>query len=168
MKIKSGMVAVVAVLTATACGRSDAPPPDRFDDLSWMDTMSFEVKPVASPLETGLLEEEAAPAAVQAAAPRASAPRAATPVRRQTSTASRAPAQAPAPQGRVVVERNTARDAAIGAAGGAVIGAVAGGRNNRVKGAIIGGAAGAVIGGVIGHTVDKKERVVYDYAAARW
>jgi hypothetical protein len=25
-----------------------------------------------------------------------------------------------------------------------------------------------VIGGVIGHTVDKKERVVYDYAAARW
>jgi uncharacterized protein YcfJ len=164
MKMRSGSVAVMAVLVATACGRSDAPPPDRFDDLSWMDTISFE-KPIASPLETGFLEEEPV---VEAAAPRA-----ATPVRRTTSTAPRAtaarsPAPAPARQGRVVVERNTARDAAIGAAGGAVIGAVAGGRNNRVKGAIIGGAAGAVIGGVIGHTVDKKERVVYDFAGGSW
>jgi uncharacterized protein YcfJ len=162
MRIRSGILVVAAAFTAAACGRGDVLPPDRLDDLAWMDTISFEVKPVASPIELGLAEEEA-PVTVAPAAPRQTT-RASAPARRPTSTASRGPigATAPAPQGRVVVERNTARDAAIGAGAGAVIGAVAGGRNNRVKGAIIGGAAGAVVGGVIGHTVDKKERVVYD------
>ena len=46
-----------------------------------------------------------------------------------------------------------ARDAAIGAGAGAVIGAVT--SHDKVKGAVIGGAAGAIIGGVIGNNVDK-------------
>src|SRR6185503_4325774 len=52
------------------------------------------------------------------------------------------------------VKRNTKRDAIIGAAAGAVIGATT--SRDRVKGAVIGGAAGAVLGGIIGHTVDVK------------
>jgi uncharacterized protein YcfJ len=59
---------------------------------------------------------------------------------------------------RVVVQqpaepiRHTKRDAAIGAAAGAVIGATV--SRDKVKGGLIGAAAGAVLGGIIGHTVD--------------
>jgi hypothetical protein len=61
-------------------------------------------------------------------------------------------------EGRVVVQRNTRRDAAIGAAAGAVIGAAT--SKNKVKGAVVGAAAGGVLGAIIGHNVDvKKKRV---------
>lgn len=61
-------------------------------------------------------------------------------------------------EGRVVVKKNTKRDAAIGAAAGAVLGAAT--SRNRVKGAVIGGVAGGVIGAIIGNNVDvKKTRV---------
>jgi outer membrane lipoprotein SlyB len=53
------------------------------------------------------------------------------------------------------VQKNTKRDAAIGAGAGAVIGAVT--SKNKVKGAVIGGAAGAILGGVIGNNVDVKK-----------
>jgi uncharacterized protein YcfJ len=58
----------------------------------------------------------------------------------------------PAPATRVV--KNTKRDAIIGAAAGAAIGAVV--SDNKVKGAVIGAAAGGIIGAVIGNNVDKK------------
>ncbi|MBA3670901.1 MAG: glycine zipper 2TM domain-containing protein [Gemmatimonadaceae bacterium] len=48
--------------------------------------------------------------------------------------------------------RNTKRDAAIGAAAGAIIGATT--SRDRVKGGLIGAAAGGILGGIIGHTVD--------------
>jgi hypothetical protein len=51
--------------------------------------------------------------------------------------------------------RNTKRDAVIGAAAGAVLGASV--SRDRVKGGIIGAAAGAVLGGIIGHTIDVKK-----------
>jgi uncharacterized protein YcfJ len=160
-RIWSGIVALTAVMAVSACG-NDVPPPDKLDQLSWMDTMTFApVEAVASPIETGFVADEP-----EAVAPQTAAPRTATPVRRtaaatprRTSSGTYTPAPAPAPRTETV--RHTARDAAIGAAGGAVIGAVAGGSRHRVKGAIIGAAAGAVVGGVIGHTVDKHERVVY-------
>ena len=73
-----------------------------------------------------------------------------TPVARRapvyTSTVTRAPAT------RVV--KNTKRDAIIGAAAGAAIGAVVSG--DRLKGAVIGAAAGGILGAVIGNNVDKK------------
>ena len=50
------------------------------------------------------------------------------------------------------VKRNTKRDAVIGAAAGAVIGATV--SRDKVKGGVLGAAAGAVLGGIIGHTVD--------------
>ena len=48
--------------------------------------------------------------------------------------------------------RHTQRDAAIGAAAGAIIGATTSG--DRVKGGLIGAAAGGILGGIIGRTVD--------------
>jgi hypothetical protein len=51
--------------------------------------------------------------------------------------------------------RNTKRDAVIGAAAGAVLGATT--SRDKVKGAIIGAAAGGILGGIIGHTVDVKQ-----------
>jgi osmotically inducible lipoprotein OsmB len=145
---------------AAACGRQDFPPPDKLDDLAWLDTLTFP-SAVASPLELGFVpeEEEVAPApatprpaAQRTSAPRQSAPRQTTAQRSSNSGVYTAPA--PAPQR---TESNAKRDAAIGAAGGAVIGATVAGSGNRVRGAIVGGAAGAVIGGVIGHTVDHKK-----------
>ena len=62
------------------------------------------------------------------------------------STTTRAPAT------RVV--KNTKRDAIIGAAAGAAIGAVV--SRDRLKGAVIGGAAGGILGAVFGNNVDKK------------
>ena len=52
------------------------------------------------------------------------------------------------------VEKNTNRDAAIGAGAGAILGAVT--SKNKVKGGVIGGIAGGILGGVIGNNVDKK------------
>ncbi|GAC1657067.1 MAG: hypothetical protein NVS4B3_23330 [Gemmatimonadaceae bacterium] len=48
--------------------------------------------------------------------------------------------------------RHTQRDAAIGAAAGAVIGASTSG--DRLKGGLIGAAAGGLLGAIVGHTVD--------------
>ena len=56
--------------------------------------------------------------------------------------------------GHTEVVKHTNRDAAIGAAAGAIIGATTSG--NKVKGGIIGAAAGGILGGVIGNNVDKK------------
>ncbi|MGI8510205.1 MAG: YMGG-like glycine zipper-containing protein [Gemmatimonadaceae bacterium] len=62
----------------------------------------------------------------------------------------------PAPVGPIDhVEKNTKRDAAIGAGAGAVIGAVT--SKNKVKGGLIGGVVGGILGGVVGNNVDKKK-----------
>lgn len=53
------------------------------------------------------------------------------------------------------VEKNTNRDAAIGAGAGAVLGAVT--SKNKVKGGLIGGVVGGILGGVVGNNVDKKK-----------
>ena len=58
---------------------------------------------------------------------------------------------------RTVTEKHTNRDAAIGAAAGAVIG---GASTHSVKGGIIGAAAGGILGGIIGNNVDIKKRPV--------
>ena len=52
------------------------------------------------------------------------------------------------------VVKNTKRDAIIGAAAGAALGAVI--SRDRLKGAVIGAAAGGILGAVIGNNVDKK------------
>jgi hypothetical protein len=145
---------------------NQAQPFQRLDSLS-----AFETAPMAG--------ETAAPAFVPAPVPRATARsesssrrasassptrRSTTPrsTRRRTSTASTGDVDVGSrgrrSEGRVIVERNTRRDAAIGAAAGAVIGAAT--SKNKVKGAVIGGVAGGVLGGIIGHTIDVKRRRV--------
>jgi uncharacterized protein YcfJ len=57
-----------------------------------------------------------------------------------------------APVHHTVIVKHTKRDAAIGGATGAVLGAVTG---HGIKGAVVGGVAGAILGGVIGNNVDK-------------
>ena len=61
-----------------------------------------------------------------------------------------------APARRTTIVKHTKRDAAIGGAAGAVIGAVT--SRDKLKGAVIGGVAGAVLGGVLGNNVDKSRR----------
>jgi hypothetical protein len=105
-----------------------------------------------------------------AAAPAAAAP---APVRRTTtsSTARRATSSSSgtrrttgssggqvASQPREVTVKHTKRDAAIGAAAGAVIGATT--SRDKVKGGIIGAAAGGILGAVIGNNVDKQKKPV--------
>jgi hypothetical protein len=134
-----------------------------------------------SALETGPAQLEPTPLAA-APAPR-SAASSATPTRRTASPARRSSRTYPSStrrrstssgrtttasagdvdvgtrsEGRVVVKKNTKRDAAIGAAAGAVIGAAT--SRNKVKGAVIGGVAGGVLGAIIGNNVDvQKKRV---------
>lgn len=150
---------VPAVLLAAACGKDDVKRPDDRADLAWLDTMS--ITPVASPLEAGFMED-AAPAAPVAAERATTSRSSATRSTARRASSSSSVYRAPARTARTVTQRHTVRDAAIGAGAGAVLGAVVAGRGSRTKGAIVGGAAGAVLGGVIGHTVDKKDRVVYD------
>ena len=61
---------------------------------------------------------------------------------------------APAPSGGTTIQRNTKRDAAIGAGAGAVIG----GATHGVKGGVVGAVVGGVLGGVIGNNVDVKKK----------
>lgn len=64
----------------------------------------------------------------------------------------RAPARAPARTAEPI--RNTKRDAVIGAAGGAILGAAT--SRDKLKGAVIGAAAGGILGAIVGHTIDVK------------
>jgi len=62
------------------------------------------------------------------------------------------------------------KDTAIGAGGGAAVGAVAGAlldSKDPVKGALIGAAAGAVVGGTIGNILDKQEQDLKKVADTR-
>ena len=66
-----------------------------------------------------------------------------------------ASAPAPAPQRKGM--SHTAKGAIVGAASGAVIGAVAN-KKNRLGGGVVGGVIGAATGAGVGAIVDKKER----------
>ena len=61
-------------------------------------------------------------------------------------------------EGHTEVVKHTNRDAAIGAAAGAVLGATT--SKNKVAGGLIGAAAGGILGGVIGNNVDKQKKKV--------
>lgn len=166
----------LSVLVATAACAGE--PERRMDDLSWLDTVNFQNTPartaaIATPLELGLaqapdsvatpapkVEEEKAPEAKAAPRRTSSAARRSTSVRRSSGSSS-GTYSAPVRQPRVVERNNTKRDAIIGGVAGAGIGAIAGGRRNRVKGAVIGGVVGAAAGAVIGSTVDKSRTIEY-------
>ena len=81
-----------------------------------------------------------------------------TTTHRARSSGSSGSSGSTASEGRTVTEKNTGRDAAIGAAAGAIIGATA--SHDKVKGGIIGAAAGGILGGVIGNNVDIHKKKV--------
>ena len=146
------MLALPALVLSAACGRSDDD--NRVDEALRSDlalaatSQPYQPQQFVSPMEQGYMQPGYAQPVYGGAygQPVYQQP-AAQPVRtvyrtapRTTSTSSRtSTARQP-----VVVQRNTKRDAIIGATTS----------RDRVKGAVIGGAAGAVLGGIIGHTVD--------------
>ena len=167
---KIGMTLSLAGLALLgACSRgNDARPDDALkNDLALAaQTMPYQAQQFVSPTEqmygpNGALQYNAAarspygapvygPAPVYEPAPvyRAPARRTAS---RSSSRGSSSGTYYPAPVKREPI-RHTKRDAAIGAAAGAIIGVAT--SRDKVKGGLIGAAAGGILGGIIGHTVD--------------
>jgi len=146
-------VLLPAAALAVACGRNSAPALDdalKSDLALASQAQAYNPQQFMSPTEAGLAAQPQFQQAV------ARQPVYSAPVRRTTTArASRSSSgggyyPAPAPPTRV--EKHTGRDAAIGAAAGAVIGAVS--TRDKVKGGLIGAAAGGILGAVIGNNVD--------------
>jgi hypothetical protein len=149
----SALVLGLTVAVA-ACSKQDAGADTTLaTDLS----LAAQQKGTYQPLDSLSATERAAGAAAYAgAASRTSAPA------RRTSTASHSSGTRTASSGtrapRTVVVKHPKRDAAIGAAAGAIIGA--GTSRNKVKGGVIGAAVGGILGAVIGNNVDKTTKKV--------
>ncbi|CAN5167708.1 hypothetical protein BH09GEM1_BH09GEM1_23220 [soil metagenome] len=157
--IKTLFIAPALVLAA-ACSKDKPADATLSNDL----TLAAQARQTAT-LDSITAAERTKSAALAAApaAPRSSAPaRTSTTHRRTASSGSSSNGSnggtysAPAPRG-TVTEKNTKRDAAIGAAAGAIIG---GASSHSVKGGIIGAAAGGILGGIIGNNVDIKKKPV--------
>jgi hypothetical protein len=153
---KVWLLAPLAILGA-ACGKNAPDDAALKNDLALASqAQQFMPAQVMSPAEQGLA---ANPYTTPVRQTVRSAP-ARTTVRRTSSSSARSSGtiySEPAPQPTRVV-KHTKRDAAIGAAAGAIIGATT--SRDKVKGGLIGAAAGAILGGVIGNNVDVK-RVPY-------
>lgn len=152
------LLLVPAALLAAACSRDSAKTDDALkNDLALASqAQPYNAQQFTSPSEMGYVYN---PATGQyQPVPRYQTPVAQQPVYRPAArtTARRASSQSSGTQ--VIYTqpaepiRHTKRDAAIGAAAGAVIGATV--SRDRLKGGILGAAAGAVLGGIVGHTVD--------------
>lgn len=152
------MLALVpAAILAVACGPSDNKKVD--DALNSDLTLAAQARPFTAMDSISAAERAYA---AQGLAPVGYAPAAAPtktrvvyrdrPVYRSSSSSG----TYSAPARRTTVVKHTGRDAAIGGAAGAVIGAVT--SRDKLKGAVIGGVAGAVLGGVLGNNVDKTRR----------
>lgn len=172
MRVLRYALLVSSLVGMAACDRP-AQQPDKTAaaDLSWLDTMDLK-QPVdslaaLSPAEQALVST-AQPTAQPTAAPvrqassttsHRSTTRHRASTRRSSGSSEGSSSGTVYRAPRTVTVKHTKRDAAIGGATGAVIGAVAGGGRHRVKGAVIGGVAGAIAGAVIGNNVDKGTRV---------
>lgn len=155
------LLLVSAAMLAAACGRDSAKTDDALkNDLALASqAQPYNATQFTSPAEMGYVFNPntgryepvpryttPAPQSVQRVATRRTA------TTRRASTGRSAGTRVvydPAPAEPI---RHTKRDAAIGAAAGAVIGATV--SRDKVKGGLIGAAAGAVLGGIVGHTVD--------------
>lgn len=153
-----------AIVLAAACSKDKPADPSLSNDLSLaaqarsqttLDSISAAERvnngaAPATPLRTG------------AVANPAPGPTSTAPARRRTTSSSsgsstRSSGTYTREAQREVTVKNTKRDAAIGAAAGAIIG---GASTRSVKGGVIGAAAGAILGGVIGNNVDVQKKKV--------
>lgn len=158
-KINWMFVVPVAVLAA-ACGRNSSPAIDdglKNDLALASQAQAYNPQQFVSPTEAGYAAQQqygVAPRTIQTAT------RATAPVRRTSSARSSSgsgvyyPAPAPAPTRTI---KHTGRDAAIGAAAGAIIGATT--SRDKVKGGLIGAGVGGILGAVIGNNVDVQKKV---------
>lgn len=158
---------VPAAIFAAACGRDDSKKVD--DALNADLSLAAQARPYM-PMDSMSAMERAY--AAQGLAPVGYAPQGYAPVYQQpvqervvyrdrpvyrsSSSGSRSSGTYSAPARTTTRVKHTKRDAAIGGAAGAVIGAVT--SKDKLKGAVIGGVAGAVLGGVIGNNVDITKR----------
>ena len=151
---KIWLLAPIAILGA-ACGKA-APDDTLKNDLALASqAQQYMPSQVMSPTEQGLAANPYT-TPVQRVQNVSRAPARTTTVRRTSSARSAGRVvYEPAPQQEVVI-KHTKRDAAIGAAAGAIIGATT--SRDKVKGGLIGAAAGAILGGVIGNNVDITRR----------
>jgi len=163
MKNMKMLVLVPAAVLAAACSRDKAPSDDALkNDLALAaQAQPYNAQQFASPTELGYVYDPATGQYRQVPQNLTAAPQQQpvyrtvsrpTTTRRASSSGSRSSGSRVVYQPAPEPVRHTKRDAAIGAAAGAVIGATT--SRDKLKGAIIGGAAGAVLGGIIGHTVD--------------
>ena len=147
MKFNRMLLFVPAAILAAACGRNDSN--KRVDDALNSDlSLAAQARPYTaldsiSAAERAAQAQGLAPVGYVGGQPVYSAPqRTTTPVRRTTTTrrSSSGGGVYSAPARRTVIVKHTKRDAAIGAAAGAVLGAVT--SRDKVKGAVIGGVSG--------------------------
>lgn len=163
MRFNRLLVLVPAAILAAACGRDDSN--KRVDDALNSDlSLAAQARPYTaldsiSAAERAAIASGIAPVGYIGGQPVYTTPRTTvqTPVRRtSTRRSSSGGGVYSAPARRQTIVKHTKRDAAIGAAAGAVIGATT--SRDKLKGAVIGGLAGAVLGGVIGNNVDVQKR----------
>jgi hypothetical protein len=151
MKSLRALILVPALMVAAACGR-DEPAVDAALDSDLR--LAGQAAPGMDSIS--LMEQQRAQSQLVTTAPRrttaAPARRTTSSAARRTSTASSGSAVGTAPAQRTVLKKNTERDAAIGAAAGAVIGATT--SKNKIKGGLIGAAIGGLAGAVIGNNID--------------
>ncbi len=142
-----------AIVFAAACSKDKAPDPALANDL----TLAAQARQAVtldsiSAVERANAQRAAAPTGrVSTHAATTSNHAATTSSQHRASSGGTANTDGGATTEHTVTEKNTNRDAAIGAAAGAIIG---GASTHSVKGGVIGAAAGAILGGVVGNNVD--------------
>lgn len=159
MRHLNSLVFVTMATLSVACGRSRSPAMDEAlkSDLALASqAQGYNPQQFVSPTEAGYAAQpQLAPRTLQTSArqPSTATRRTSTAPRRSTGSSSgQSGGYYPAPEPHTTIEKNTGRDAAIGAAAGAILGASS--SRDKVKGGIIGAAAGGILGAVIGNNVD--------------
>jgi hypothetical protein len=145
------LMTLPAVVLIAACGRDDA---KKLDDALRQDltlaSQAYPYQPFVSPQEQGYAYGYGAPRTAGGYP---------TPVAtRYPSNGGvirRVPSSTGTARQPTRVVKQTKRDAVIGAAAGAAIGAVT--SRDKLKGAVIGAAAGGILGAVFGNNVDKQK-----------
>jgi len=149
------MLVPVAAL-AVACGRGGPAVDDALkNDLALASqAQAYNPQQFLGPNEMGPggQPQQLAPRTIQTVARQPVATARRTTTARRSTGSSRVYYPAEEPQ----VIKHTHRDAAIGAAAGAIIGAAA--SRDKIKGGLIGAAAGGILGAVIGNNVDVQRR----------
>jgi hypothetical protein len=164
MKRTFGLITMAAFAVLAGCSRDNNKVDDPLkNDLSLAAQQTPGQLDSISAAERGYTNVPASSSTSRPAATTARRSTSSSTARRSTSTGTRTASSGTsagtatgATQGGETVVKHTKRDAAIGAAAGAIIGATT--SKDKVKGGVIGAAAGGILGAVIGNNVDKTKK----------